>query len=588
MRTMLDTKQRSNPPVRVPAPIGGWNTKDDLEGMELKYAPILENWWPTPTDCIIRSGSSDWSTGLSGTAETLMVYSKVDGTYQLFAITSAGNLYNVTAAGAVGAAIITGLSNGRWQYVCFATPAGFFILAFNGVDYPLRYNGTNWIRVFDVGTGKAISSLTGTGALSTLTTSTPHGLATGNSITVTGAADTGYNVTNTPITVTGASTFTYPSTGSGSSAGASYVVTDVITGIDPRKINNVNVHKSRIWLNQKQSLSQWYLPALAIQGAATEFPMGSNFANGGYLLAMGTWTVDAGNGVDDLACFFSSNGEVLEYKGTDPSSASTWAIQGLYRTGFPVGLRCQIKYGGDIYVITNQGVVPLSQSVLTAQVTESAAITDKIVPTMAAAVAANQGFGWELCTFGPANMLLINVPNSMGNYQFAMNTVTGAFTLFTGWAASTFAVMGQQLFFGAAGKVVRAWVNSTDGAAPIVATGLQAFYAANGVSQKKMSLVRPIIASAGNPSALFGINFDYDTQTQPTGALNFTPPSTGMIWGSMTWGLMTWGGLLATNRYWQNAAGIGSAFALNLIVQNNGSETHWAATDYVFEEGGVL
>ena len=584
---MINTRQRSVT-ASAPAPVGGWNVRDSLAEMELNQAVILENWWPTTVDVQIRRGCANWATGLSGTTETVLTYNKTDGTRKRFAFTSAGDLYDVTSSGAVGAALVTGLTNGRWQFVAFATPAGNFVLAVNGADSMLRYNGTNWVAV-TTGVGAAISTLTGNGTTSTVTTTTPHGLQTGNTVTVSGASVAGFNVGPVPITRTGANTFTYLSTGTPSATGASYIVGEAITGIDTKSIININIFKARVWLVQKTSLSAWYLPALAIQGAATEFPMGSVFSMGGYLVAMGTWTVDAGQGSDDLAVFFSSEGEILQYKGTDPASITTFALVGLFRQGDPLGSRCQIKFGGDIYVITESGVVPLSKSVLTAQVTESAAITNKILPAMSAAVVANNGFGWEMAVFPSVNMLLINVPSSMGNFQFAMNTITGAFTLFTGWRASCWCSDGLNLFFGMAGKVVQAWVTDTDFGAPITAAALPAFNSFGADTQtKKVNLVRPILSSAGTPSFLIGINYDYDTETQPTGVLNFTAPGTGMIWGSMSWGSMIWGGALATNRFWQFASGIGYSASMYIIAQGNGAETRWAATDYVYERGGVL
>jgi hypothetical protein len=62
----------------------------------------------------------------------------------------------------------------------------------------------------------------------------------------------------------------------------------------------------------------------------------SAFASmGGYLMAMGTWTIDAGYGVDDLAVFITNMGEVIVYRGTDPSSATTWGWSGYSRSAHP-------------------------------------------------------------------------------------------------------------------------------------------------------------------------------------------------------------------------------------------------------------
>lgn len=57
--------------------------------------------------------------------------------------------------------------------------------------------------------GMTISSITFSGTTATVTTSTNHGLSTGNLVTVQGASPRDYNVNSASITVTGLTTFTY-------------------------------------------------------------------------------------------------------------------------------------------------------------------------------------------------------------------------------------------------------------------------------------------------------------------------------------------------------------------------------------------
>lgn len=56
--------------------------------------------------------------------------------------------------------------------------------------------------------------ITRVSSVATVTTLNPHGLETGNSVTVTGASASEYNVTKAAITVTGSNTFTYAVSGS--------------------------------------------------------------------------------------------------------------------------------------------------------------------------------------------------------------------------------------------------------------------------------------------------------------------------------------------------------------------------------------
>src|SRR4051812_44925710 len=102
-------------PASIAAPTGGWNARDALGAMDPLDAVTLQNWWPATSSVYLRYGFSNYATGLGSQVETVMAYSS--GTSdKLFGATAGGSVYNVTAGGAVGAADLTGLTNGRWQY----------------------------------------------------------------------------------------------------------------------------------------------------------------------------------------------------------------------------------------------------------------------------------------------------------------------------------------------------------------------------------------------------------------------------------------------------------------------------------------
>ena len=87
----------------LPAPVGGWNARDSFANMEATDAVTLTNMFPTVSNVVLRGGYSEHATGLDGEVQTLMAYS-YGGSTKLYAITSACKLYDVTTAGAVGAA----------------------------------------------------------------------------------------------------------------------------------------------------------------------------------------------------------------------------------------------------------------------------------------------------------------------------------------------------------------------------------------------------------------------------------------------------------------------------------------------------
>ena len=133
--------------VTFPAPTGGWNARDALASMGKGDAVILDNFVPKTTEVILRPGSSDHVTGITGTVETLSVYAKANGSYQMFAAAGTA-IYDVTVAGAVGAAVQSGLSNARWQTVNFATAGGKFTVWVNGADAARYWDGSAWTNAW--------------------------------------------------------------------------------------------------------------------------------------------------------------------------------------------------------------------------------------------------------------------------------------------------------------------------------------------------------------------------------------------------------------------------------------------------------
>ncbi|TIR78102.1 MAG: hypothetical protein E5X19_32465, partial [Mesorhizobium sp.] len=76
------------------------------------------------------------------------------------------------------------------------------------------------------------------------------------------------------------------------------------------KLSFVWTYRSREFFIEKNTLTAWFLPVDAISGAASDFSLAGVFQKGGSLLCGGTWSLDAGDGVDDKCVFISTKGEV--------------------------------------------------------------------------------------------------------------------------------------------------------------------------------------------------------------------------------------------------------------------------------------
>jgi hypothetical protein len=99
-------------------------------------------------------------------------------------------------------------------------------------------------------------------------------------------------------------------------------------------------------------------------------------------------------------------------------------------------------------------------------------------------------------------------------------------------------------------------------------------------------MMRPILWTNGAPALAAGINVDYD-QNVPNSTLNYLPTSFG-LWDSAVWDSSIWGGSLQIVKAWQGVVGIGMTGSPTLKAAANGTETHWAASDIVFETGWTV
>lgn len=511
---MIASKATSRP-RSVPAPIGGWNARDSLADMPPTDAVTLTNWFPLTTECTLRLGHTQFATGLPGQVETLMPY--YGGmTSELFAIAD-GEIYNITAGGAVGAPDVTGLTSSRWQWCNISTAGGNFLYAANGTDEPELYDGSTW------------TAITG-------------------------------------------------------------VSTPAITGVTTTDLDTPILFKTRLFFLETGTLKTWYLPSNSIGGAANAVDISAVAKLGGHIVSHATWTLDAGQGVDDYYVIVTSRGEVVVYQGTDPSSVNSWALKGVWNLGLPVGRRCLYKLAGDLLYISQDGLIPLAGALQSSRVNPRVALTDKIQYATSQSISIyGDNFGWECLHFPRENMLIFNVPVEEGDnqQQYVMNTISKSWCNFTGWHANTWVLYGENPYFGGDGFVGQAWNTYSDNGTNIDGQATQAFspFGAPGVL-KRFTMIRPIFRSNGVPALNGTVNIDFNISLD-VAPLSFSPVEYA-VWDVDAWDDGLWGSGLNVLQNWQGVQGIGYYAAPQINLASQGIDTRWVSTDVVYEVGAIL
>jgi hypothetical protein len=461
----------------IPASVNGWNARDSVADMPPNMALAMTNLFPTPSDLVVRDGTTFWYgtffriVGNPPTSESVgsvMVYRPQSGSQKLFvAISNA--IYDVTNSSASGnhgyqKLNPTGLLTNGTGPTNFANDATAYTATctIDGTPHAISVTGsatqtigqlvtqlrtqvggsgvatvglladagtpttgrivivststgaTSSVLWADNGTNKLCGALNGTpGAALAPMTAIPganaavSGTSNGNWQYVNFAAGGNnylmacngvdsirrYDSSNGWLTITGA--------GNGA-----------ITGVTTSTIVNIAAVHSRIWLVPVNSNQVYYLPVNSISGAAVALDLGPLMSRGGFVIAAGGWSMDAGVGMQEYTVFVTDQGQAIVYQGYDPSNAALWALVGVYDIGKPVGYRCMKRLGQDLLIMTTDGLVGAAKGFITARTNERLDLTTNIQNAVTTAInqyaagggTASTGWGVE---FYPANQQLI-------------------------------------------------------------------------------------------------------------------------------------------------------------------------------------
>ena len=372
-----------------------------------------------------------------------------------------------------------------------------------------------------------------------------------------------------------------------------------INNVDPADVAFVSAHKQRIWLVEAGSEDAWYLPVDAIAGDAVKFNFGSKFVHGGRLMGVWSWSVDGGDGFDDVLVAVSRAGDVLVYYGSDPSQPD-WSLRGSYFVGeVPNSRRITVEDGGDFYILSIYGLTSLKDLLSGVNATTTGqGPASKIARFLREQVDSKaDSQDWNVVTYPGDGFLQIQTPwqgyNEVAR-QFTMNLSTKAWGWWLGVPMLSSASWRQEFLIGGPDGIVYIYDGGLDNTQlsgelglPIEFKTLTSFQTYGEHAQfMRPHFIRSIGIVAGvttvNTQAVFDYAIDQVIPLPPA-----LPGSSSNLWDTGLWDVDYWDFSLGSGSVPLGSAGLGRTMAIGLAGSSEQRVTV-VGWDVMFDTGGLL
>jgi hypothetical protein len=327
---------------------------------------------------------------------------------------------------------------------------------------------------------------------------------------------------------------------------------DQITGpVDSNVAHGLNLtyvwkYRNRLFFIEGGTMNAYFLDIDSFQGVLELIPLGGSAAKGGSLLFGATWSGDTGSGTDDKCVFVTTQGELIIFSGNNPGDPAGWQQQGVYAIGKPMGMNAHMALGGDILIMTVDGIVPLSQAINKDAGTLDLALPTRPVRSMwRTEVALKASVPWTMKRWDSYGGIFVTWPGGLeGNrYCAVMNNATGAWCRFVGYDAFCFMAMHETMFFGTSdGRIMQCEIGGTDAGLPYVATlvgGWEMFQAPSAMNVWHQA--RAVFTATADQPFLPQLDaaIDYLVTVPPPPPVG-ADPGIREVWDEGLWDAMRW------------------------------------------------
>jgi hypothetical protein len=366
--------------------------------------------------------------------------------------------------------------------------------------------------------------------------------------------------------------------------------------INTNKLSHVWTYRNREFFVQKGTLVAWFLPVNQISGTALDFTLAGVFQKGGSLLFGGTWSLDAGDGVDDKCVFVSDKGEVAVYEGSNPADASNWSLVGRYDMSPPRGNRASMQAGGELLIAMDDGIIPISQAIQKDRAALGLISVSRNIEPDWRLEAGRRTLPWEILKWPLFNMAIVSLPASTGQDKkcFVVNLQTGAWADYTGWDTRCLVLHDGWAYFGTSdGKVMQCELSGSDDGMPYVATYVGLFdHMKSAARDKVVHLGRAVFLAGRKFIAKLSVSTNYQVSL-PSAPASVANDVSLDEWDTGLWDVALWdaGSTKRVSTKWTGIGQSGFSVAPQIQVTCGVTPTPDAelvAIDVTYEVGDVV
>jgi hypothetical protein len=306
-------------------------------------------------------------------------------------------------------------------------------------------------------------------------------------------------------------------------------------------------------------------------------------------------------GIDDRLVVVSSQGDVVIYQGTDPDDSTKFSKVGTWYVGpLPAGRRQVTAFGGDVHILSQFGVVPVSKLQSTASVPSDqqqhiSYLVDPLLARIMQDYSASQP--WQVLDASREELILIGIPMDVvdwGGMFFAYKFTTQTWSIVSDTRYAYVCPVSNLLFAGTTdGRVVKAFNGSLDnvqiGATfgdPILCQVTPSFQPLGDPGVVKVfTMVRPTFLTTAVPSLRVAMMVDYGIPS-----VTYAPALPGFAsarWDAAIWDADRWSGYLSPLNKWIGCEGTGFTATVQLDYLCGG-DTLLMSIDYWDESGGIM